>query len=59
MTMGNALATLVRNIRDLVETPLTQPLDTVHMFLIVGIVLVAIAAWRLIISHADQVLPLE
>jgi hypothetical protein len=50
-----SLQLVVNNVRDLIETPLTQPLDTVHLFLIVGIVLVAIGAWALIFSDFTRV----
>jgi hypothetical protein len=53
--MGN----LVASIRDLVETPLTQPLDPVHLWLIVGIVIVSVGFWYLILDHLHTALPVE
>lgn len=51
-----ALANLVENVRDIIETPLTQPLDMVHVFLIVGVVLVSIAFWLMLMSYAHGAL---
>lgn len=52
-------ADLVHNVRDAVEAPLTEPLDAVHLFLIVGIVIVSIGAWFLILSSLREVVPIE
>jgi hypothetical protein len=54
-----AFSDVVRNVRDVVETPLTQPLDFVHVFLIVGVVLIAIGFWHLILSHLGDKLTVE
>lgn len=50
---------LVSNVRDLVETPLTQPLNATHLWLIVGIIIVSVGFWYLILDHLHTALPVE
>lgn len=45
------LRNVIQNVKDAVETPLTQPVDAEHLFLIVGIVIVAIGFWFMVLSH--------
>lgn len=54
-----SLATVVTNIRDAVEAPLTERLDMVHLFLIVGVIIVAFGFWVLVLSHLRDALPVE
>lgn len=42
---------LWQNFKNLLTTPLAEELDTVHLFLIVGVVLVSIAAWIIILGY--------
>ncbi len=43
---------------DILKAPLTNELDTIHLFLLTGLVLVMIAAW-LMIMHAVRETALE
>ena len=49
---------VVTHVRNLVETPFTEPLDAVHLFLIVGVVLISIGFWHLILGELSRALPL-
>lgn len=39
------------DIQAILKAPLTEQLDTTHLFLLTGLVLVFIAAWLMILSH--------
>lgn len=45
--MGNLLS----DIQAILTAPLTENLDMVHLFLLVGLVLVCIAAWIIILGY--------
>jgi hypothetical protein len=42
---------LLANITAILKAPLTGELDTVHLFLLTGLILVFIAAWIMILNH--------
>lgn len=50
---------MVSNVRDAVEAPLTQPLNAEHLFLMVGIVIVAWGFWVMVLAHLRELLPVE
>lgn len=52
-----AIRDIIQNVRDVVETPLVQPLDMLHVFLITGLVLVSVALWTIVLSHLHMKLP--
>lgn len=52
--MGAASA-LYQQIQSWVTRPFTTPLDTVQIFLLVGIVLVILAFWSRVIAHLQEV----
>lgn len=54
-----SLRGLVANVRDLVEAPLTQPLDMVHLFAIVGIVIISWGFWLMVLAHINRVVAEE
>lgn len=54
-----ATINLVHNIRDAVEAPLSERLDAVHLFLIVGVVIVAWGFWVMILAHLREMLAVE
>lgn len=54
-----ALRNVIENVRDAVEAPLTEPLDAEHLFLMVGIIIVAWGFWVMILAHLRQLLPVE
>ena len=39
------------NVLAILKAPLTNDLDTTHLFLLTGLILVFIAAWIMILSH--------
>lgn len=39
------------DIQAILRAPLTNQLDTVHLFLLTGLILVFIAAWLMILAH--------
>jgi hypothetical protein len=45
------MESLVSNIQAIVTAPLTEKLDITHLFLLVGLVLVMIAAWMIILGY--------
>jgi hypothetical protein len=54
-----ALANVLVNIRDAVEAPLTERLNAEHLFLIVGVVVIAWGFWVMVLGHLREVLPVE
>lgn len=42
---------VVKQVKSWIDEPFTTPLDTVQIFLLVGIVLVAVLAWNMILFH--------
>lgn len=51
-----AFRDMVNNVRDLVEAPLTEPLNAVHLSLIVGIIIIAWGGWMLLFSTMREAL---
>lgn len=48
------MANLWTQILAILKAPLTSKLDTLHLFLITGLVLVFIAAWLMILRHIQM-----
>ena len=55
MSMKN----VITNVRDAVEAPLTEPLDAEHLFLMVGIIIIAWGFWVMVLAHLRELLPVE
>jgi hypothetical protein len=49
------MANLWTDILNLLKAPVAGGLDTMHLFLLVGIVLVAIVAWLMILRYLESV----
>ena len=50
-----SLRAVVENVRNAVETPLTQPLDAVHLFWLIGAGIMFAIAWFFILHGIGQV----
>ena len=52
--MGNDIADVLKRAVGWFTAPFTTPLDAVHIFLLVGIVLVSAALWSRVLAHMPQ-----
>ena len=50
----SAVANVWSDVMGLLSTPITKDLDVKHLFLLVGVVIIAIAIWAVLLSYITR-----
>ncbi len=50
-TITNAIGSAASDTNDVLKAPLVGSVDTVHLFLTVGVVMIAVIVWTRILAH--------